>query len=310
MQWVRYEQPSVPARIGIVYGPGLFDGVTAYARFQAMTRRALAGVDAALAAGALGALLRCADRAPFFSWLGNPQVFDDLPVLDINTVRLVAPLTDPGRFIGIGLNYHGHAREMGQSPPVFPPLFAKWANAIIGPHEPIIRPYGCTALDYEAELGIIMGERVHRATGEQALAAVFGYTIINDVSARDWQFRTSQWLAGKISDSFAPLGPAIVARNDIDDVQDLAIRTWVNGELRQAGHTGDMIFGVGALVSAISTLLTLQPGDVIASGTPSGVGMSATPPRYLVPGDRVRITISGIGTMENTVTDESPGPLS
>lgn len=307
VQWVRYQRLQQSARIGILRGTEIFDGATLYARFRDATGLTVAGADAAFAAGALGALLRCDARAPFFHWLGDPEAWAMLPALTQDVVQLVAPLDDPGRFIGVGLNYHAHAREMGQTPPTFPPLFAKWAQCIIGPQAPIMRPYGCTALDYEAELGIVIGRPIRRATHEAALDAVFGYTIVNDVSARDWQFRTSQWLAGKVSDGFAPLGPVIVERDDIGDPQDLRIRTWVNGEARQDGHTGDMIFGVAALISALSTLFTLEPGDIIASGTPSGVGMSTTPPRYLAPGDQVRMTISGIGTIENTVIDESPG---
>ncbi|MHB1567057.1 MAG: fumarylacetoacetate hydrolase family protein [Acidiferrobacter sp.] len=307
MQWVRYKRGQQSARIGLVCGTEMFDGAAVYAHFRHATGLTVVGADAAFAAGALGALLRCSARAPFFHWLGNPKAWAELPTLTQDAVQLVAPLDDPGRFIGVGLNYHTHAREMGQSPPIFPPLFAKWANCIIGPHAPIMRPYGCTALDYEAELGIVIGHPIRHATHEAALDAVFGYTIVNDVSARDWQFRTSQWLAGKVSDGFAPLGPVIVERDDIDDPQDLRIRTWVNGEARQDGHTGDMIFGVAALISALSTLFTLEPGDIIASGTPGGVGMSTTPPRYLAPGDHVRMTISGIGTIENTVIDEPTG---
>ncbi|MDA8390531.1 MAG: fumarylacetoacetate hydrolase family protein [Gammaproteobacteria bacterium] len=303
MRWVRYTAKGDAAglpRLGIVRADGVIDLSRAYARYCGAGGVEDEKIAALLVTGSLAQWIRCAQASAFAAWLpAHTQTAE----LAWDTVRLHAPLNDPMRFIGIGLNYRAHAREIGQEDPVSPPLFAKWNSCISGPEDPIVRPRGCGALDYEGELGVIMGRTVRDVSAKEALDAVFGYTIINDVSARDWQFRTSQWLAGKVADGFAPMGPAVVGREEIPDPQALAVRTWVNGELRQDGSTSDMIFDVATLISILSTLTTLEAGDVIATGTPAGVGMSARPARYLKPGDHVRIEIAGIGAIANTVAD-------
>jgi 2-keto-4-pentenoate hydratase/2-oxohepta-3-ene-1,7-dioic acid hydratase in catechol pathway len=220
-----------------------------------------------------------------------------------SAARLHAPIADPGKLICIGLNYRDHAEEAGMPIPKEPPIFPKWSNAILDPGEPILRPRGCTQLDWEVELGVVMGRTARHVSREDALDYVWGYTIVHDVSARDFQFITSQWSAGKIADTFAPLGPFIADREEIRDPHVLELGTWVNGKRMQKGNTKTFIFDVRYLVSYLSKLMTLSPGDVIATGTPPGVGHAMKPPVYLQPGDTVRMEITGLGTLENPVKD-------
>jgi 2-keto-4-pentenoate hydratase/2-oxohepta-3-ene-1,7-dioic acid hydratase in catechol pathway len=217
--------------------------------------------------------------------------------------RLHAPIADPGKFICIGLNYRDHAEEAGQPIPKEPPVFPKWANAILDPGEPILRPRGSTQLDWEVELGVVIGRTARFVPREQALDYVWGYTIINDVSARDFQFVTSQWAAGKIGDTMAPVGPYIADRQEVKDPHVLDLKLWVNGTLMQNGNTRTFIFDVGYVVSYLSRIMTLSPGDLIATGTPPGVGFARKPPIFLGPGDTVKLEITGLGTLENTVKD-------
>jgi len=217
--------------------------------------------------------------------------------------RLHAPIADPGKFICIGLNYRDHAEEAGQPIPKEPPIFPKWGNAILDPGEPILRPRGSTQLDWEVELGVVIGRTARFVSHEQALDHVAGYTIINDVSARDFQFLTSQWAAGKIPDAFAPVGPYIADRAEVPDPHVLELKLWVNGALMQNGNTRTFIFDVRYLVSYLSGLITLSPGDLIATGTPPGVGFARKPPVFLKPGDTCRLEITGLGTLENPVKD-------
>lgn len=218
-------------------------------------------------------------------------------------VRLHAPIADPGKFICIGLNYKDHAAETGNPIPKEPPIFPKWANAILDPGEPILRPRGEKRLDWEVELGVVIGRTARHVSKEQALDYVYGYTIINDASARDFQFVTSQWAAGKIPDTLAPVGPYIADRAEIPDPHVLSLKTWVNGNLMQDGTTRNFIFDVRDIVSYLSGLITLAPGDLIATGTPAGVGFSRKPPIALQPGDTVRLEITGLGVLENPVKD-------
>jgi 2-keto-4-pentenoate hydratase/2-oxohepta-3-ene-1,7-dioic acid hydratase in catechol pathway len=218
-------------------------------------------------------------------------------------VRLHAPINDPGKFICIGLNYTDHAAETGNAAPKEPPIFPKWNTAILDPDEPILRPRGETRFDWEVELGVVIGKTARYVSKEQALDHVYGYTIINDASARDFQFITSQWAAGKISDTLAPVGPYIADKSEIPDPHVLDLKTWVNGTLMQNGNTSNFIFDVRYIVSYLSQLITLSPGDLIATGTPAGVGFSRQPPVTLQPGDTVRLEITGLGRLENTIKD-------
>ena len=223
--------------------------------------------------------------------------------VDRAAARVHAPIADPGKFICIGLNYKDHAEEAGQAIPKEPPIFAKWANAIIDPGEPILRPRGSSQLDWEVELGVVIGRTARYVPREQALDYVAGYTIVNDASARDFQFLTTQWMAGKIFETAAPVGPFIADREEIPDPHVLDLKTFVNGKQTQRGNTKTFIFDVRYLVSYLSGLMTLSPGDLIATGTPPGVGFAMKPPVFLQPGDVCRMEITGLGVLENPVKD-------
>jgi acylpyruvate hydrolase len=219
------------------------------------------------------------------------------------SARLHAPIADPGKFICIGLNYRDHAEEANQPIPKEPPIFPKWANAILDPGEPILRPRGSTQLDWEVELGVVIGRTARHVPRESALDYVWGYTNINDVSARDFQFITSQWAAGKIADTLAPVGPYIADKSEIPDPHVLDLELWVNGTRMQHGNTRTFIFDVRYIVSYLSGLITLSPGDLIATGTPPGVGFARKPPVFLQAGDVCRLAITGLGSLENSVKE-------
>jgi acylpyruvate hydrolase len=219
------------------------------------------------------------------------------------TSRLHAPIADPGKFICIGLNYKDHAEETNNPAPKQPPVFPKWANAIQDPGEPILRPRGEKTLDWEVELGVVIGRTAQFVKRANALDYVFGYTIINDASARDFQFHTTQWGAGKVGDTLAPVGPYIADRTEIPDPHVLELKTWVNGTLMQNGTTRNFIFDIGYIIEYLTSVMTLGPGDLIATGTPAGVGFSRKPQVTLQPGDTVRLEITGLGVLENPVKD-------
>ncbi len=211
------------------------------------------------------------------------------------------PIDRPGKIVCIGLNYRDHAEEQGVPLPEAPLLFAKWGNALIGPGEPIVIPPIVTKCDYEAELGVVIGSRVRDISAENALEAVAGYICVNDVSARDLQFADGQWTRGKSPDTFCPVGPQLVPREEIPDPQDLAIRAVLNGETKQESTTANMVFGVADLIAYITRTITLEPGDLIATGTPAGVGAFRDPPVFMHPGDEITIEIEGVGSLTNPV---------
>jgi 2-keto-4-pentenoate hydratase/2-oxohepta-3-ene-1,7-dioic acid hydratase in catechol pathway len=215
---------------------------------------------------------------------------------------LLAPLPRPPKIVCIGLNYADHAAEAGLAIPARPSVFLKAPSTVIGPGEPIVRPPTTQQLDYEIELAVVIGQRAKGLTREQAMACVAGYTILNDASARDLQFAKDGGITvGKNFDSSAPMGPCLALTDEIPDPSDLRLRTWVNGELRQDGHTRNLIFDIPAILAFLSRQLTLEPGDVIATGTPAGVGLGMKPQVWLQPGDTVRMEIEGIGVLENPV---------
>ena len=238
---------------------------------------------------------------------GFPAVLSEMP---LSRVTLEAPIPRPRRNIFcIGKNYHEHAHEFSKSGfdssaaagavPKEPIIFSKVPETVIAPDARVrIDPSVSTAIDYEAELAVIIGRGGRSIRKADAFDHIWGYTIVNDVTARDLQGRYSQWLVGKSQDTFCPMGPWAVSRDEID-VRDTAIRCFVNGDLRQNSNTGLLIFDIPTLIATISAGLTLQPGDIIATGTPAGVGIGSTPPRYLKHGDIVRVEIDGIGTLEN-----------
>jgi 2-keto-4-pentenoate hydratase/2-oxohepta-3-ene-1,7-dioic acid hydratase in catechol pathway len=211
------------------------------------------------------------------------------------------PIERPQKIVCIGLNYRDHAEEQGTELPAAPLLFAKWPNTLIGPGEPIVIPPITKQVDYEAELGVLIGERVRGASAENALEAVAGFLCLNDVSARDLQFTDGQWVRGKSLDTFCPVGPEFVPAADVPDPQALAIRAVVNGEVLQDSHTSNMIFSVAEIVAHVSRAITLEPGDLIATGTPAGVGAFRDPPVWLEPGDEVTIEIDQLGALMNPV---------
>jgi acylpyruvate hydrolase len=219
-------------------------------------------------------------------------------------VRLLAPIPFPPKIICLGLNYRDHVSETGGAIPDEPIIFMKPHTAIIGPNEKIVKPSFVRKLDYEAELAVVIGKRAKNVSVSEAGSCIFGYTILNDVSARDIQFKDKQWTRGKGFDTFAPTGPCIVTASQLQDVSDLSIRTWVNGELRQNSTTRNMVFNVYELVHHLSRVMTLESCDIIATGTPSGVGFAMKPrPKFLHPGDSVRIEIEKIGVLENKVVE-------
>jgi acylpyruvate hydrolase len=216
--------------------------------------------------------------------------------------KLDAPLRNPSKIVAIGLNYYNHARESNMEIPKSPLVFAKFNNSITGPTDSIIIPAGITQqVDYEAELGVVIGKRTKNINRENALDYVFGYTIINDVSARDIQFSDKQWVRGKSMDTFCPMGPVIITKDEIPDPQNLEIGCSVNGVTLQQDITKNMIFNVADLISQLSYSFTFEPGDIIATGTPSGVGFSRKPPIFLKSGDVVCTWIKGIGELINPV---------
>jgi 2-keto-4-pentenoate hydratase/2-oxohepta-3-ene-1,7-dioic acid hydratase in catechol pathway len=216
----------------------------------------------------------------------------------------VLPIARPGKIVCVGLNYRDHAEEQGIEVPPRPLLFAKWPSAVIGPGEPIVLPSLSREVDYEAELGVVIGARARAVAADDALDVVAGYVCVNDVTARDLQFSDGQWTRAKSLDTFCPVGPELVSVSEIADPQNLAIRCSVNGDVLQDSSTADMIFGVRELVAFVSEAITLEPGDLIATGTPAGVGYTRTPPRFLAPGDTVTVEVEGVGALTNPVRAE------
>jgi 2-keto-4-pentenoate hydratase/2-oxohepta-3-ene-1,7-dioic acid hydratase in catechol pathway len=224
--------------------------------------------------------------------------------LPLKSVRLLSPLPRPTKVLCVGLNYRDHAEETGQPIPKVPIFFTKAPTSVIGPEAPIVLPVDSEQVDYEAEVAIVIGSRCRRADPAAAREAVAGYTIMNDVSARDWQFRTSQWFIGKTFDTFGPMGPALVTADEVGDPHVLDVSLRLNGNVMQRSNTRHLIFGVTDLVVELSRVMTLEPGDVIATGTPGGVGFIRKPPVFLRPGDHVEISVARVGTLSNPVVAE------
>jgi 2-keto-4-pentenoate hydratase/2-oxohepta-3-ene-1,7-dioic acid hydratase in catechol pathway len=226
-------------------------------------------------------------------------------VARLDALTLLAPIPRPGKVVCVGRNYAEHAAETGSPVPDKPQLFAKWSNAVVGPSVDVVHHPITNALDYEAELVVVIGRTARRVPEARALDVVLGYTCGDDVSARDLQFGDTQWIRGKALDTFAPTGPWIVTADEVPDPQDLSIRCSVNGDVRQEDTTANMVFGVAHLIAFITEAITLDPGDLIFTGTPPGVGHGMDPPRYLAVGDRIRVEIDGIGAIDHTVVAPS-----
>jgi acylpyruvate hydrolase len=219
-------------------------------------------------------------------------------------VDLLPVVPRPSKIICAGRNYAAHAAEGNAELPPYPDLFARFAGTLIGDGAPIVVPSVSDQVDWEAELAVVIGARARHVTAADALDVVAGYAPFNDVSVRDYQLRTAQWLAGKNFEASGPFGPALVTRDEISDPHALRLELHVNGELMQSASTGDMVFSIPDLIADISSWITLEPGDVIATGTPAGVGVLRSPPRFLEPGDVVRVSLDGVGVLENPVIRE------
>jgi 2-keto-4-pentenoate hydratase/2-oxohepta-3-ene-1,7-dioic acid hydratase in catechol pathway len=268
--------PGAPARVGVVSGDHVAE---------------VRGLDGETAIGAAIAL-----SGPFD--LGDEHSLDD--------VELLAPVKRPPKFLAIGLNYSEHVAETGRERPDFPVFFNKQSTCVNGPYAPVVIPAVSQMVDYEGELGVVIGRQARNVPAEQAASVIAGYLIVNDVSARDWQYRAATWTLGKSFDTHGPIGPWVVTTDEIPDPQALRLRTFVNGDLRQDASTSDMLYSCFEQVAVLSQVFTLEVGDVIATGTPSGVGMARAPAEFLRPGDVVRVEVDGIGAIENRfVAEES-----
>ncbi len=252
------------------------------------------GVRGILEAGpeALEAVARAAERAD-----------SDLP---LDELPLAAPVPDPRKFLAIGRNYRDHILELGNALPEFPLFFNKQVTCVNGPYDPVHYPEAVEKLDYEGELGVVIGRRCRAVPRERALDVIAGYVVVNDVTSRDWQARAATMTLGKSFDTHGPFGPWLTTADEIDDPHDLRVTTRVNGSLRQDYSTGNMVFDLFEQIAVLSTVFTLEPGDVVSAGTSSGVGAAMDPPGFLSVGDVVRVEIEGLGWLENPIVEEPP----
>jgi 2-keto-4-pentenoate hydratase/2-oxohepta-3-ene-1,7-dioic acid hydratase in catechol pathway len=234
-------------------------------------------------------------------WLYRPPGGE---LLDSNKAKLLAPIMNPPKLICIGLNYRDHAAESKLAIPDVPTVFCKFHTAITGHRRPVVLPKNSNKPDYEAELAVVIGKRGRHVAESDWLDYVFGYTILNDVSARDFQMATTQWMIGKTFDTFAPIGPAVVTADEIPDPHNLRIWLTLSGEILQDSNTRNLIFKIPQLIAHLSSVFTLEPGDIIATGTPAGVGFARKPPRWLRPGDEMITSIEGLGELVNPIVAE------
>ncbi len=284
-------------RIGVEMADGVLDLTAAGGKGQIHPPPGSRLEDAIRSPGGLRAL-----RASVLGLASD--VIEDNSVA-AGAIRYLAPVTRPEKIIGTGLNYHDHAEEFGMDEPDEPILFAMWANTITGPGDPIVIPSISDRIDYEAELAVVIGRKARHVPAGRAEDFIAGYTIVNDVTARDLQMKDSQWVRGKSFDAALPIGPVLVTPDALGDGDGLDIRLRINGTTLQTSNTRHMIFKAPELVAFVSEGLTLEPGDIIATGTPGGVGFKRRPPVFLKPGDTVEIELEGIGTLRNPVTAES-----
>ena len=282
MKLVRFDCEGT-ARIGVIKGAGIVDLVASGSRLTQIREIAAAGPEA------LRELETLVDRAT--------------PTYTLAKVRLLAPIERPGKYLAIGMNYAKHLEEadkLGVARSKYQTWFNKQTSCVSGPYDPI-DPGVTEKLDYEVELGVVIGQPAKSVSESDAESHVFGYFVANDVSARDWQFHTPTFTIGKSFDTHGPIGPWIVTAEDVPDPHNLDLRTYVNGELRQQSNTQQMIHNIWAQIAYLSTAFTLETGDLIATGTPEGVGIGSNPPRFLARGDVVRCEIDSIGAIENRV---------
>lgn len=236
------------------------------------------------------------------AWGLNP---DQASVYPLVSAKLMAPVPKPPKLICVGLNYRDHAIESNMAIPERPTIFSKFSNCVISPGDTIVLPKASTQPDYEAELAFVVGKGGRHISADKWQEHVFGYTNLNDVSARDFQLATSQWLMGKTFDTFAPMGPYLVTADEIADPHDLDIKITVSGEVLQSSNTKHLIFRIPELIAYLSSVFTLEPGDVVSTGTPAGVGFARKPPRYLRDGDECVVEVQGLGQLRNPVVLEA-----
>lgn len=287
MRLASFSVAGGPVRPGLIVGDEIVDLADPATGLPGSMTALLALGPAGLARAAVAADTRAARHA-------------------IEETRRHAPVPDPPAILAIGMNYRAHVAEMGREPPEWQYWFNKQRTAIAGPGEAIVLPSVSEAVDYEGELALVVGPRCQHVPADRALEVVAGFTVINDVSARDWQWRSPTFTMGKSFDTHAPCGPELVTGDEVGDPGTLGIRTWVNDELRQDSTTADLIFGCAELIEYLTTAFPLEPGTIVATGTPAGVGAGFDPPRFLEPGDTVRIAIEGIGELVNPVIQGGP----
>jgi len=234
--------------------------------------------------------------------LGRAASEDGVEVVPLADADLAPVVPDPGKIVCVGVNYRDHIAEMGREVPTHPTYFAKYARALIGPRDDIVLPPAdvSQSVDWECELALIIGKPARNVSGQEVLDSIAGFCVLNDVSVRDWQRRTTQFLAGKTFEGLTPVGPWLVTTDQIGDGSGLALLTTVNGEIKQESNTSNLVFNALDIVADLSRVMTLDPGDIIATGTPGGVGAARTPPEFLQPGDVVETSIAGLGTLHNT----------
>jgi 2-keto-4-pentenoate hydratase/2-oxohepta-3-ene-1,7-dioic acid hydratase in catechol pathway len=285
MKFVTFQRPGARAEVGVLLGD----------QVAGLAGAGFADMLSVVASGPEG-------RGKIENFVQNPPADAMVP---LSSIRLLAPVPRPPKLICVGLNYRDHAAEARQEIPKIPTIFAKFSNVVIGPGQAIVLPRNSRKPDYEAEFAFVIGTGGRHIPGYEWRQHVFGYTAFNDVSARDFQRATSQWMIGKTFDTFAPMGPCLVSADEIADPHALEISLRIGGETLQHSNTRELIFKIPDLVAYLSSVVTLEPGDVVATGTPAGVGFARTPPRYLQPGDEVVVSIEGIGELRNPVVAES-----
>ena len=298
MRLVRYQSHEGP-RLGVGVGELIYDAVKLFEQAGERAPDVVVRADMkSICAAPDAVVVYLAEHLPQLKLAQSP---DGQTCFAPGELKLLPPMPDPGKFICIGLNYQDHCDEQNKPRPERPILFGKYNNAIVGSGDDVIKSTVTEKLDFEGELAVVIGARAKRVKRANALDHVFGYTIVNDISARDVQKSDVQFLRAKSQDTFAPMGPCIVTIHDIKNPQELTIRTTVNGQLLQNSTTANMIFGVAELIEFISEGITLEPGDIISTGTPAGVGVHRTPPILLQPGDVVQVEIGSIGSITNTI---------
>lgn len=285
MRLLNYQAEGEPPRAGVLHGE----------RILSLEGLRLASVKAVLEAGEAG-------LEHVRELLGSATAPSGVAASE---VRILPPLADAGKLIFIGLNYKDHAAEANMALPTVPAVFSKFSNAVIGPGDAIVLPKTSTQPDYEVEFAFVIGKRAKHVAAEDWREYVAGYTIINDVSARDLQLATSQWIIGKTCDTFCPMGPYVVTADEVGDPHNLKIELLLNGEAVQSSNTRELIFKIPDLVAYLSAVMTLEPGDLISTGTPAGVGFGKQPPRWLRPGDECVARIEKLGELRNPVVNEA-----